>query len=209
MRNYLFLLGLALLSVPARAQTERGSKLLGLSAGNFTYNSQPGKNYTIQGALYPSVGWFVADRLAVGAELRLSYDRGRSDFLSTDGSIVRTSRVWGVGLAPFARYYLVDASKHKLFAQASGEFTRYLQRNITEEVGRQEPYSNSFGYNGSGWFAGAGYNYFVSPNVALEARAGYRRDRQNYNLGNGGQGSLDVRLGFSVFLLAGQGVKGN
>lgn len=204
MRNYLFLLGLSLLSLSARAQTERGSKLLGLSAGNLTFTDQPGQNYTLQGALYPSVGWFVADRLALGAELRLSYDRGRSDYLSVDGSIVRTTRIWGIGLAPFARYYLVDASKHKLFVQASGEYTRFLQRNITEEVGRRT-YGNSFGYNGSGWFAGAGYNYFVSPNVALEARAGYRRDRQNSFIGIGGQGSLDVRLGFSVFLPAGQG----
>jgi hypothetical protein len=204
MRNYLFFLGLSLLSLSARAQTERGSKLLGLSAGNFTYTDQAGPDYDLTGALYPSVGWFVVDRLALGAELRLSYDRNRSGYVSVDGPIVRTSRIWGLGLAPFARYYLVDASKHKLFVQASGEYTRFLQRNTTEEVGRQKPYGNSFGYNGSGWSAGAGYNYFVSPNVALEARAGYRRDRQNSFIGIGGQGSLDVRLGFSVFLPSGQ-----
>lgn len=208
MRNYLFLLSLCLLSWSARAQTERGSKLLGLAAGNFTYTDLSGPDYDLTGSLYPSVGWFVADRLALGTELRFSYERSRSGYLSVDGPIVRTSRVWGLGLAPFVRYYLVDASKHKLFGQASGEYTRYLQRNTTEEVGRRT-YGNSFGYDGSGWFAGVGYNYFVSPNVALEARAGYRRDRQNSFIGIGGQGSLDVRLGFSVFLLPGQGLKGN
>ena len=208
MHKYLLLLAAATLALPAQAQTERGAKLLGVSVGNITYNNYRDSDNAFSAAVYPSVGWFVVDRLAVGTGVNLSYDRSRSSLVGIDGPVVRTGRTWGYGLAPFARYYFVNAEKHKLFVQASGDVTRYSIRSKIKENG-QTNQGGSYSETDFGWAAGVGYNYFVSPNVALETTVGYRRANEASYVGAPAQGSLDVRLGFSVFLLSGQGLKGN
>ncbi|GAB3827692.1 outer membrane beta-barrel protein [Hymenobacter jeollabukensis] len=202
MHKYLLLLAAASLALPARAQTERGAKLLGVSVGNLNYTSYADKDNSFTAAVYPSVGWFVVDRLAVGTGLPFSYSRDRTTYSGADGPVVSIARSWSYGLAPFARYYFVDASKHKLFAHLSGEITRYNNSGARRENGLT---INETRYNETikGWFAGAGYNYFLAPSVALEATLGYRRNNQYSYLSNHSRGTVDVHLGLSVFLPSG------
>lgn len=213
MHKYLLLLIGAALALPAQAQTERGSKLLGLSVGNLTYRSTPNINLggssddnyrSFSAAVYPSVGWFVVDRLALGAGLPLGYSRTRTNYTATTGPVTFTSRTWTYGLAPFARYYFLDASKHKLFGQLGGEVLRDANRNETRETGNT-PRVNHYGQTSTSWLAGVGYNYFLTSNAALEVAANYVRNTDQNYLGGPARGSLNVRLGLSVFLPSGQG----
>lgn len=150
----------------AQAQTEAGSVLVGSSISQLTYSTSAGSSKTFSGALTPTVGVFVAKRLAVGAEILLAYSTNSAMYLGGTGKI----RAFEYGVAPFARYYVVDAPKHKVFGQASYGLFGYTLN-----------YDNSFGGGGpnskdSYWSprVGVGYNYFLSPMVALEVQPYYR-----------------------------------
>lgn len=208
MHKYLLLLAAAALALPAQAQTERGAKLLGVSVGDLRYASyQYNGRRNLSAGVYPSVGWFVADRLAVGTGVVALYDRGRSVRPGPDFPVEYISSTFSFGAAPFVRYYLLNGSSHKLFGQAGGEAIAYFDRTKRIEGTRKtiDHYNGkSFGYH-----VDLGYNYFITPNVALEATVVYRRssyveflpDRYDADPGDN---TLDVRLGFSVFLPSGK-----
>jgi Outer membrane protein beta-barrel domain len=190
-KKLLFLLLASGLALPTLAQTERGAKLIGVTVGNArytTFNYADRKEF--EADLVPSVGWFVADNLMLGAGLNLGYSGYRSELITTNYSFSIRSRSLGVGLLPQARYYLPFGSKHRLFAHLSGGLTRYWSRaEITEgpqpsTIKNKETERQIYG--------GLGYNYFLSPNVALEALAGYRRTNDR-NLSEIPAGAVNVR----------------
>ncbi|OON70744.1 hypothetical protein B0919_01640 [Hymenobacter sp. CRA2] len=190
------------LTVPALAQTERGAKLIGISVGDLNYQRQDAKNTSLAAAAYPSVGWFVADNFVLGTGVELFYNRERSERIGTMFPTSFRSRTFGAGISPFVRYYFLGQNKHRVFAHAGASTTWYSYRDVTSSNGQEgTPYTthdNVGSYN-----VGLGYNYFLAPTAALEVTAGYRRS------GEAGpvyrpKGSLDVRLGLSVFLPSGK-----
>ncbi|RTQ53682.1 hypothetical protein EJV47_02800 [Hymenobacter gummosus] len=200
MRKLLLVLLAGGLALPTLAQTERGSKLIGVTVGNVrytTYNYNERKEYSAR--LTPSVGWFVADNLLLGAGLNLGYEGYRSEQQALNYAFSVRSRDLGVGLQPQLRYYLPAGSKHRLFGHLSGGLTRYWSRlEITEN---QTPSTTRSKYTERFIYGGLGYNYFLSPNVALEALAGYRRTN-DLELSTVPAGAVSVQLGLSVFLPA-------
>ncbi|MCC3155853.1 porin family protein [Hymenobacter sp. 15J16-1T3B] len=184
MRKPLLLLAVFGLTLPAVAQTERGNKLLGVSLGDLSY-SHPAQRYSsISVALHPTAGYFVADNLALGATLNLSYARQNindSEFF----------RAWGYGASPFVRYYVVGQGRHQAFGEAGADLNWSANRG--NFFGIQQRVTESRGYHLS-----LGYDYFVTPMAALEVSAGYRHQSRNDidYLSDG----LDVRVGFNVFL---------
>ncbi|WP_165822202.1 outer membrane beta-barrel protein [Hymenobacter edaphi] len=184
-----------LLLPAAQAQTERGAKLLGVSVGNLSYSRTKYSGSAFSAALHPTAAYFLADNLALGAGLNLSYGRQRSNG-------AQYYREFGYGLAPFVRYYLPGSSRHRVFGEVGADVGRTHYRGLDYRPvigpGTWDYYTRSagtFGYHGT-----LGYNFFLTPNAALEASAGYYRVAHDpiFNPRH----VVDVRLGFSVLLPA-------
>lgn len=183
------LLGTAL-TVPALAQTEQGSKLIGVNVGNLSYRSS-NQNNSLSAALYPSAGVFVTNNLLLGSSVSLSYYRQHFTNYFQD----YRSRTFSYGLAPFARYYVPGSGRHRFFGQISAGVQRssiWVENKSDIGPGKQHDIYREVTYGGA-----LGYNYFITPVAALEVTAGYGR---NTNGPNPTTGTLDVRAGFSLFL---------
>lgn len=126
----------------------------------------------------PSVGYFLMDGLAIGA--RLSYETEK----------LGTNRVKGVGFGPFARYYF-GSEKLLPFFEGAFDFS-----NRKYETGSLTTTEQAFSV-----FGGGGVAVFLNENVALEGVFGYRNTRVKNQSGNGG---LNLRVGFQIYLNRGQ-----
>lgn len=183
----LFLLGVCgvLGTSSAMAQTTKGSKFIGVNIGNISYTNGTAAN-GIDVTLFPSAGVFLADDFLLGSSVTLGYNR-----VSSDNFLPKyVGRTISYGLAPFARYYFAGTTPHRFFGQASVgiEWSNTKVETIyTEKNSRTD----------KNFAVGLGYNYFLTPNAALEILAGYGRDTNGVNPAIG---YLDVRAGFSVFL---------
>lgn len=97
MKKVVLALTLLVATFAATAQTEKKTILLG---GNLSFNSTESVNSFMAN---PNIGVFVANNLAVGAELSLYTSEGYTS--------------WGAG--PFARYYFGQQTKGKPYLGAS------------------------------------------------------------------------------------------
>ncbi|RAK64705.1 hypothetical protein [Hymenobacter edaphi] len=208
-KHLLLLAGLiGLAGGSAHAQTERGTTLIGLSAGNLSYGRATDGFRQLSGTLTPTVGRFVADNLLVGVGVQLGHSRSESTYTgyyyepwtstSGYGTIGYSRRNWSAGLTPFARYYFLGRGRHRLFAEASvhAQHNWTLERYETEQ-GRL---SNPQRFVSLGARAAVGYSYFISPRTALEVSAGYQRTYAP----SGATGKLDGRIGINFLLPAGK-----
>lgn len=194
MKKLIMLLGgVMLLSFSASAQTEKGTVLLGLSGGNLSYaRNSNNKTSSFSAAVYPTAGLFLANNFLVGTRLNLGY----SHYKTTQTPYTQKSSSVGYGLGTFARYYVPSSSKHRFFAEAGVDYSRFNSRSKTEQEGLPD---QEFTQKRKGFaFHGAlGYNYFFTPNVALEATAGYYHSDPGRAYS---QGRLGAQLGLSIFL---------
>lgn len=171
----------------ALGQTTKGTRVLGLSAGNIGYQKNNGYRQ-ISAQIAPSIGTFVADNVALGIALPISYSSVKYPDFNT-----RTSqRALGLGLLPWVRYYLPSSSKHRVFGELS--VGGVLDSYRTESNGYTYK-SNDVSLLAS---LGVGYSYFITPNVGLEALAKYATNSGNSTAF--GKGYLDINLGFRVYL---------
>lgn len=118
MRKALLALAACGLLLPAaQAQTERGSKLLGVSVGELGYSrgKSPATYSYVSAALHPTAAIFVADNLALGAAMNLAYARQKYDETVF-------FRQFGYGLAPMLRYYVPSSGRHRVFGELGGEY---------------------------------------------------------------------------------------
>ena len=138
---------------------------------SLTFLDSDYRTYTIN----PMAGYFITDRIAAG--LTLSYQH----------SVGTYSKSSYISAAPFVRYYFAT-SRFAPFVDAGfgGSFTSnefdngYITGDFEDE---------SFLYQ-----AGAGFNYFITNNVALESRLGYYRNLDS------DQGSVSLTAGLKFFL---------
>ncbi|WP_460614945.1 hypothetical protein [Hymenobacter seoulensis] len=169
----------------ALGQTTKGTTVLGLSAGNISYQKNNGYRQ-ISAQLAPSIGTFVADNVALGIAVPVRYSSMKSPYN------FGTSRGLELGLLPWLRYYLPSSSKHRVFGElsAGGVLDSY----------RTERDGITFKGNDVSLLAslGVGYSYFITPNVGLEALAKYATNTGNSTVF--GKGYLDINLGFRVYL---------
>lgn len=186
----LFLLGIACaMSASSMAQTEKGTKYLGVNIGNVSYYDID-EVTNVGASLTPSAGVFVADNLLLGSSLPLLYNRSNSK----NGSGETINRTISYGLAPYVRYYFAGSDAHRFFGQVSGGFSRlnyYYKSTLASPTVRRDN-NHSFNYGGA-----LGYNYFLTPGAALEVIASYNRVDSNTQQS---RGSLGISAGFAVFL---------
>lgn len=157
----------------ANAQIQKGNWMVGGSVANMQFTNN--LNLTLN----PKAGYFVADRFVVGAgvDLSVSKTKGSSDVATN----------WGI--APFARYYFTSTEIDSMlkngafFAEGSAGF------------GGNNTNSGS-STNGVNLGLGAGYAYFITPNVSLE---GMLKLSTTTGVGDP-TANLGASVGFNIYL---------
>jgi hypothetical protein len=187
---YLVALFAATLSVTtARAQTTKGTRVLGLSAGKLSYKKN--ENFRqLEGLLTPSAGVFVANNLALGVSVPVTYTHIKYKAFYTGTEKVRGLTI---GLLPWLRYHLPSTSRHRVFGELSVGGTLYSAR--IKQYGYAASSSTNVNVQAS---AGLGYSYFLTPSVGLEALLAYSHDSGTSEAF--GRGALGLNLGFRVYL---------
>jgi hypothetical protein len=155
MKKILLLSASIMALTQAHAQTDKGSKMLGVDVGSVRYSATKLEK-SINATLRPSAGWFVTNNLAVGAVIYADYS---GEFWKGGESY----STLGLGLTPLVRYYVPGHSKHRLFAQATAGpvwnvFTRKSPPSLNPQSGK-----HSGDYLDWVSDAGIGYNYFLTP----------------------------------------------
>lgn len=172
----------------ANAQTEKGSMLVGVSFGSFsftdsdsktTYSNTPteydskGNSFSI--SINPNVAWFVMDNLAVGGGISLSYYVSNSDSSNTGSTTTSESKSTQPSfyIGPLARYYFGKSTSGKPFAQLNAQYGIYggKSESSTSTGASSETSTKPKG----DWNVGAafGYEYFASPYIGIFASVGF------------------------------------
>lgn len=167
------LLSLAVLATGAAAQAQeqtfgfnQGDILL---EGSLQANSQDDKTEMVKTSTFnftPKAGYFVTDKFAVGLGLNIGSEKQEN---YTDVNLDRrTVKGNNVGFEIFGRYYIADLNRFQPYADLGigynsmgGEITRYdeaTSTTITTDLDK----TNRFGVN-----ATLGFNYFVTPKIAV------------------------------------------
>lgn len=185
MQRFGFTLFMVLLISGANAQTEKGSKLVGVQVGNLTFPTSGGGSII---GLQPAAGWFLTDGLALGVGI---------PFFSAGAS---GGRITQIGLTPFLRYY-IGKTNVKPFVGVSGGAIN------TSASGRGSGSSES---STSGIYsASGGVAFFINQSVSFDLGLSYTGGETlavNSLLGGGVNSltpavpeSINVNIGFQVF----------
>ena len=125
----------------------------------------------------PKFGVFVADNLAIGAQVGL-------ESYSVDGNLSHST----VSAGPFIRYYFPV----KIFAEG---FLGYAGQKFGDGSGASK-------YNGLGYSAGLGYALFLNKNVALEPMVkfvGYSTKNAKDSRYKNSDAALLIGIGFQIY----------
>jgi hypothetical protein len=127
--------------------------------------------------LEPKLGYFLSEKFAVGGKLIISASKGPD----INNDVKKTS---AFGLAPFARYYMVNFNKFSLFGEAELSFvfgnTKYENNNVTTDG----PKTTSIGLNVT-----PGVAFALSDKIELEGKInlfsfGYNHHSEKTNNNN-------------------------
>jgi outer membrane protein len=125
-----------------------------LLEGNLGFNSSTDNNTEVKTnslIFSPKVAYFVTDKLAVGAQLGLGFNKSE-----TNGNETSKNSTLNVGV--FGRYYFLElGQRFKTYADANVGFG-----SSKSGIGAAEVKSNGVGVG-----AGLGINYFVTKRVVL------------------------------------------
>jgi hypothetical protein len=189
MKRVLLLMGILSVTLPTLAQeittpqTSSPSASEAISQGNWLIGSTiGGTNFNFETNTFainvqPRAGYFVSERVAVGA-------------LATLGFVTEKEGddVFSYGIAPFARYYFPEG------ASATGRWFGEVSAGIAGSSGGvTNPVSLTLG-------ASAGYAHFISRTVALEGILGYTYNEADIDVEGSGSSGLALSVGFQVYL---------
>jgi outer membrane autotransporter protein len=194
MKKVIFSSLACLVMAGANAQFNQGTMLVGGDVDFYSYSSKmKDGNTTVKTGtqtsfgLSPRFGYFVIDKLAVGASVNLSLSKydSKSSFGSDNTST-------GVSIGPFVRYYFDPG----FFVQGSFGVgaTNYHYDNVGGE--------NDVKYRTSNFGLGVGYAYFLNDNIAIEPMIGYA----SYSSKTKGSDAKDINsqlylsVGFQIYL---------
>lgn len=165
--------GLSMVSQNAEAQLQKGTVMVGGQLANLGFGFGTANNVQLQ--ISPKVGYFVQNNLAIGAEVPLG-------FIAVRGS----DPIFNYGVGAFGRYYFAPKEFNINNVLNKGRFFAEAGLGIAGQTNVEVGFNIRFG---------AGYAYFISPNVALEASAMY-----SGTYGTGNVSGLGINLGFQIHL---------
>ena len=146
-------------SLAALCQLDRGNWLAGgqVVFDHERYEVDNNTSKAVVVSVSPALGYFVLDRLATG--VRAGFSTTKNTWYGGE-----VSRQQALSLAPFARYYfLPEAERVNLFAEASYQFRRVKFRNPYERTTQEA----------TGYTVLAGPAFFLNRHVALQLTLGY------------------------------------
>lgn len=174
------------------AQFNKGRILAGGSVGFFANSSKSrsGGTTTKTGSVStvsfnPNVGYFLVDKVAVGASLLLSSSQWKGN-----GNNSTTNIYTSASFNPFVRYYLDQG----IFFEGQFGFGTIKTKNKAVNPPTESTTST---YN---WSLGAGYAYFLNDNVAVEPFVGFRSNGRKVGGTTGIENSLFLNVGLQVYL---------
>lgn len=175
-----FILGAAVFATglfnTANAQIQEGNWMVGGQVANFKFTNGFNMNLT------PQVGYFIKDNWAVGGQVGLNV-------YSPQGGDAGTQTDWTLGA--FTRYYFGPNEIDSLLKNG-----RFFAEGSVGFGGNNSSASTST--NGVDLGIGAGYSYFITKNVSLDALLKF-----NTIAGGGSssaKGNLGLNVGFQIYL---------
>lgn len=171
----LFLAGAVALFGMANAQLQEGNWMVGSDIANMKFNN--GTNIQLN----PKAAYFIKNRWAVGAEVNLGITKANGS------STTQTN--WGI--TPFTRYYFSDNEVNSMLNNGT-----FFAEGSVGFGGRNSSSGNTT--NGALLGVGAGYAYFITPNVSVEGLLKYEGLVGGGN--NNATGDIGFRVGFGIYL---------
>ncbi len=159
-RKCFVILGLLFSMSIAHAQIDRGTYLFGLS-GKYT-NDFLGTGTSL--SITPRVGYFLANRFALGASVSISHAEVAAIHLKSDA----------YGIGPFARYYFFKSVKYNLFIQPSFLYSRLKTETIAPGMANSKLSTLANRYA-----IAMAPVYFINQYIAIEVIAEYQREAQD------------------------------
>ena len=127
--------------------------MLGYNSTDDTQDEVKTSNFTFT----PKAGYFITNNFALGLELGFGSNK-RDDYGSTPS--VEKDNVMGIGV--FGRYYFAElGQRFKVYSELGVGYLSY-KNELEDGNGTTENKASGFGID-----AGLGFNYFVTPKVAI------------------------------------------
>ncbi|RZM19502.1 MAG: hypothetical protein EOO88_37870 [Pedobacter sp.] len=209
---------LLLLSFTAIAQIKKGDKLVGVGIGAISYTSSDSKTtysntptvYESEGSsfsisLNPNLGWFIMDKLAVGAAVNVSFNTSKSESRNSASTTTSDNKSTQPAfyIGPFARYYFGTGTKGAPFVQ--GNFQLGTSGGKSESQTSSGASSETTTKPKGDWNAGVvvGYEHFVTPNIGLFGSFGlnYGKSKTSYEYRPSTGVGYDYTSEYSRFLI--------
>jgi hypothetical protein len=180
----------------ADAQSLKGNLLTEMSFGdisfgnskydylqNDTLSSQSEGDY-FSADLFPRLGYFINDKLAVGTEFEIYFYSGTYSGINKDGIKYYESKSanTSLGFLPFARYYFYGSSNGKsmFYGQLSGGVYMHLSdKNDSKYLDAAGNVTSTYAtdyihhYKSLSGNMLVGWNRFITQNIALNINMGY------------------------------------
>jgi hypothetical protein len=171
----------------AFAQFSKGDKLVGVGIGSLSYTNSDSKTtysntptvYNSDGnsfsiSVFPSIAWFVQDRLAVGGSISIGFYNSKSESSNTGSSNTSESKYNQPSfyIGPYARLYFGGSAKGMPFVQANAQYGVYGGKSSSKSSGGSS--SETTTKPKGDWNAGAsfGYEHMITPNVGFYGSIG-------------------------------------
>jgi len=193
-KSVLSVLALGTTISAAQAQTEAGKLLL---TGRVNYSqstsesNQVGTTPSLNGITYqqnkqtgfgflPQIGFFVADKLAIGLSGGISSSQTKEKYTNSSSNITPSYsytnkyETKAVSVGPFVRYYHMIGEKVGFYGQLAGGYQRREQESGTTSTGVNTPNDYSYGVKSTGGFANLtpGFVFFPTQKLGLELTVG-------------------------------------
>jgi len=165
------LLSLAVLATGVAAQAQEGTYAFKqgdvLLEGSLQANTTDNKNLTVKNSEFnftPKAGYFVTDKFAVGLGLNIGSEKEEN--YSDVAANTFTEKSSNVGFEVFGRYYIADLNRFQPYAELGIGYDSYKSERTTVNGGTSVTVTNPK-YNAFGLNATLGFNYFVTPKIAV------------------------------------------
>ncbi len=191
----LLVLGAVALFGLSNAQTEKGSWVIGGSTTlgfnnvntkvKYNGNSVDGPKVSTFN-ITPSVGYFVANNIAVGLDLGYTSMTTKQTVLGTEYKT--TNSIFKV--MPTATYY---------FKTGDSKLLPYLGAGIGYASNTEKEDNHSYTYDGLAWKVKGGITYLVTPQVGIDLGLAYDQFSNKDNNVTTNVNTFGVNAGFSFF----------